>query len=76
MQKRLRIFTHESIVHSQVATIQKILGKEITFDIIINSKGARSNIQFMVSSEEMDQLLRHLGYQIFIQTDNHWVPHF
>jgi hypothetical protein len=67
MARRIKVFTHEVIVHSQVTNLEKILERRIDYEITLNTKGARSNIQFEVSETEVDLIKSKFGYAIMTQ---------
>ena len=75
-ERLLRIFTHESIVHTQIASIEKLLERKIEFSITINTKNEKSNIQFSVSENELLELANKLGQTIFFKSNESWMPYF
>jgi hypothetical protein len=74
MKQRIKIYTHEAIVHSQVNAIEKIVSHEVEFDITLNTRGARSSIQFSAEQNEIELIKNNLGYTILIQNESGWYP--
>jgi hypothetical protein len=74
--QRLRVFTHENIVHTQTALIEKLLKREVSFVVNLNSAEDRPNIQFSASKSELQILCNTLGHTIFVKSDTKWRPYF
>ena len=55
MSEVIKVYTHESVIHSQMSAIEKVLDRSVNFEITLNTKNARSNIQFEASEDEMTQ---------------------
>lgn len=70
--ENIRIFTHESIIHSQMQSIEKLLDHRVNFAVTLNSKGVRSKIEFLVTEAEIRILNDELGYKIYRQADGQW----
>jgi hypothetical protein len=75
MITRIRLFTHESIVHSQVIKIETMLGREVPFEIMLNQLQANSTIEFAASDREITLLKNDLGYSVFVFDGTRWLPH-
>lgn len=64
--RRVKLFTHEVIVHSQLTALESILNRCIHYEISLNSKGTRSNIQFDADEKEIGLIKGNLGYTVMI----------
>jgi hypothetical protein len=64
MDLQATIPTHESIVHAQVLSIEKLLQREIQYQIMLNVQGTRSQIKFLLSENEAQLIRDNLGYKI------------
>ena len=73
MDYNVKIMTHESIVHSQLNSIESLLERPVSFAVTLNVKGVRSHLKFIASSEEIEKVKASLGYKIYIQRDKEWV---
>jgi hypothetical protein len=61
------ILTHEMIVHSQIASIEKLLQREITYKLTLNVHGVPSSIQFPLKRFELELIKDQLGYKLLVQ---------
>jgi hypothetical protein len=68
-----KIMTHESIVHGQIMSLEKLLDRQLSFQLTLNVKGIRSNIEFKASQEEIQRVKQDLGYRVFIKLQDSWV---
>jgi len=73
MEVRIRLQTHEVIIHSQIASIEAALERPVVFDITLNQKQAKSTIEFTVSEKEMATLKHNLGLNIFVLSNGQWI---
>ncbi len=74
MGHRIKIFTHESIIHGQVNAIEKIVNRDVQFDITLNLRGDRSNIQFSADEKEIELIKANLGYALLLKNESGWCP--
>jgi hypothetical protein len=74
MEELVKLFTHETIVHSQIASIEKVLDRRVDFQITINAKETRSNIQFNATRDEMELIKTQLGYNLLVRNEAGWLP--
>jgi len=58
------LHTHESIVHAQIHAIEKLLARDIIYQITLNVQGTRSHIRFPLSNTEAKLIQSNLGYKI------------
>lgn len=70
---KVKLFTHEAIVHAQTLSIEKLLNRKVEFDISLNVKGVRSNIQFTVNEAEITQIKKNLGYTVYTLNADQWI---
>jgi ribosomal protein S6 len=63
MNLRATISTHESVIHAQIAAIEKLLKRELNYQIVLNVKGVHSHIEFDANEEELDLIQNDLGYK-------------
>jgi hypothetical protein len=75
MAQRIKLFTHEAIIHSQVCALEKTLSREIDYELLLNSRESRSHIQFDADEKEIMLIKGNLGYTVMIQDGTHWLPH-
>lgn len=75
MSVRIRLYTHEVIVHSQIAAIEKSLNRAVNCEINLNSKKVRSTIEFDAEEKEISALKHELGYNVMVFDGNTWLPH-
>lgn len=73
MEFEVKIMTHETIVHTQLNSIEKLLNRDIDYKANLNTKGIRSSISFKASQLEIDLVKNDLGYKIFIKNNDHWI---
>ena len=64
--RRVKLFTHEVIVHSQLTALEKILNRCLHYEISLNIKGIRSNIQFDADDKEIKLIKGNLGYSVIV----------
>jgi hypothetical protein len=69
----IRIMTHESIVHSQITSLERLLNREIDFALTLNIRGVKSSIEFSATEDEIHRVKADLGYRIFMSENNNWV---
>jgi hypothetical protein len=75
MPTKIRLHTHEAIIHSQMALIETGLKRPVEFQVILNQKEVRSTIEFEVSDKELSTLKYEMGCNIFIFDGERWLPH-
>ena len=75
MEQFIKIFTHESTVHTQIEVIQETLKREVKCEITINVKDKHSCIQFTADENELENLKNSLGNIVLVRTGKHWVPY-
>jgi hypothetical protein len=75
MATRIRLYTHEVIIHSQIASIEKILDRVVEFEVTLNQKQLKSTIEFAAEDTEISKLKNDLGYNIFVFDGVRWLPH-
>lgn len=71
---RVKLFTHDTIVHSQLSSIENTVGRVVNFQITLNQQDARSNIQFDASEDEVKKIKSELNYNILTLEGKHWLP--
>jgi hypothetical protein len=54
MNKKVKIFTNESIGHSQIGTLEKILSCRVECEIAMDVRDISPNIQFDASDPEIE----------------------
>jgi hypothetical protein len=64
MDIAVKIMTHESIVHTQILSIEKLLNRNITYDVTLNTRGVKSYLSFLATPEEVELVKADLGYRI------------
>jgi hypothetical protein len=67
--RRVKLFTHEVIVHSQLTALENILNRCIHYEISLNGKDIRSNIQFDANEKEINLIKAHLSYNVMVIDD-------
>lgn len=72
---RVKVFTHEAIVHSQLLALERVLARVIPYEIALSTKGIRSNIQFFADEDEIRRIKSNLGYTVMILDGTQWLPH-
>lgn len=72
MSLNIKIMTHESIVHSQLNSIERILNRQVDFKLTLNIKGIKSNIEFVATPDEVEKVKRDLGYTVFTLVGKEW----
>jgi hypothetical protein len=75
MNRKIKLFTHEVIVHTQIAAIEKVLNRSIDCAISLNNRETRSSIQFEATEQEIEQIKGDLGYTIMVLNGTTWLPH-
>jgi hypothetical protein len=75
MALRIRLNTHETIVHSQLQAIEKALSRTVVFEITLNQKGIKSNIEFEAEEKEISVVKNDLGYNVMVFDGERWLPH-
>jgi hypothetical protein len=73
MKVQVKIFTHEVIVHSQIAMIEKVLERNIEFAVSLNQKEDRSNIRFDAEVKEITTIKNSLGYNVMVLEGQRWI---
>ena len=73
MEINIKILTHESIIHTQLTSIEKLLNRQVQYQLKLNVKGTKSNIEFKASPEELRKMTSHLGYPVYILRDDEWI---
>lgn len=73
MDQNIKIITHESIIHSQIQSIERVLARPVSYEVILNVRGVKSHIQFNASPEEIERVKADLGYRVYVKKDNEWV---
>jgi hypothetical protein len=68
----VKIMTHESIIHSQLSSLERILNREINCQLTLNVKGIKSNFEFPATEEEIEKVKSDLGYHIYVFTNGEW----
>jgi hypothetical protein len=74
LDKRVKIFTNEMIVHSQINAIEKILGRHIGCEITINVRDVASCIQFDATEKEINLIRSESEYNLMIRQGGYWLP--
>ena len=74
MDLSVKLFTHESVIHEQIDSLEKHLQREIDFSISLNVDGIRSHIRFSATDAEARLIREVLGYTVYIKKGNQWVP--
>jgi hypothetical protein len=64
MELEATILTHEMIVHSQIASIEKLLKREIAYQLTLNVYGEPSHIRFPLLLNELELIKENLGYKL------------
>ena len=74
MMHQVKIFTHESIVHYQVDSINKLLHYERPLEITLNVKARKSNICFLATLEEVQSIRNDLQLKVYVKNtfDDGW----
>jgi hypothetical protein len=72
--RKIKLFTHEAIVHSQLLAIETTLDRRVDYEISLNKKTTRSHIQFDASDKEIASIKANLGYTVMIEENNQWLP--
>lgn len=75
MDTLIRLYTHELIIHTQLASIEQVLKRTISFAITLNQRQSKSNIEFSVSETEIGTLKQDLGLNVQIFNGTRWLPH-
>jgi hypothetical protein len=75
MKQKVKLFTHEVIIHAQIAALEKVLNRSVDCTIALNNRGSRSNIQFEANEKEIEQIKGDLGYTIMVLDQNRWMPY-
>jgi hypothetical protein len=73
MDYTIRIMTHESIIHSQIVSIERLLEREINCQPTLNAKGVKSNIEFRASTDEIEKVRTDLGYRVLVEKNGQWL---
>jgi hypothetical protein len=73
MSQRIRIYTHEVIIHAQMHAIEKVLNRTINYTLTLNTATTRSNIEFDAEMTEIESIKSNLGYPVMIQQGNNWL---
>jgi hypothetical protein len=63
---RVRVLTHEVIINSQLASIQKTLNRQVQSEIVLDPRQTKSTIEFAVTDIEIGILKNDLGYNVFV----------
>jgi hypothetical protein len=71
---RLKLFTNESMVHSQVSTLEHLLGRRIECEIIMNVKNASSSIQFDANDGEIQTIRSGSNFNLLKRQGGYWIP--
>jgi hypothetical protein len=71
----VKIFTHEAIVHSQIAAVERVLKREVDMKITLNVKESRSSIEFTADEKEIVTIKNDLGYVVMVYDGSVWLPH-
>ena len=71
---RVKLFTNDNLIHDQTRSLEKLLDRNIEFEIELNVQPARQNIQFMVSENELQKIKSTLDYNILHLSGGHWLP--
>ena len=71
---RVKLYTNETIVHTQTNSIQDLLQRVLNFDIELNTRKPNPNIQFMVSEVELTRIHSELGMNVLHLQGGHWLP--
>lgn len=74
MANKIKIFTHEAIVHTQITALEKTLNRQIEFEINLNLNKVRSNLSFEATEEEINLIRHNLGYTVMIRKGGYWLP--
>jgi CheY-like chemotaxis protein len=72
---RIRIATHEVIVHTQIESIERGLKRPISFDITLNKHRKKSNLEFDATEKEISVLRYDLLLNVFCFDGVRWTPH-
>jgi hypothetical protein len=75
MNVRIKLYTHEVIIHSQINAIEKALNRQIGANITLNQKEQKSNIEFEVSEKELITIKHDLGFNVMVYDGDRWLPH-
>jgi hypothetical protein len=75
MNVRIKLYTHEVIIHSQINAIEKALNRQIEANITLNQKEQKSNIEFEVSEKELTTIKHDLGFNVMVYDGDRWLPH-
>lgn len=73
MELQIKIMTHESIIHSQIQSIERVLARPVSYGVILNVRGVKSHIHFQATPEEIELVKADLGYRVYVKKDNEWV---
>jgi hypothetical protein len=74
MNQKIKLYTHEVIVHSQISALEKTLNRSIEYKLSLNSRTERSYLQFEADTKEIEKIKSELGYTVSILDGNHWIP--
>ena len=75
MIQKIKLFTHERIIHAQVVNLEKILNRSIDCTILLNNRESGSSIQFDANDQEIEQIKMDLGCTIMVLTGKIWMPY-
>jgi hypothetical protein len=73
MEINIKILTHESIIHTQITSIEKLLNRQVAYQLKLNVKGTKSNIEFKASQDEVERMTSYLGYPVYVLRDDEWI---
>jgi hypothetical protein len=71
---RLKIITSETIIHSQLRSLEGILGREVEVNVVLNKRRSGSIIEFEVAETEVQVLKDRLGYTLLMKNEAGWIP--
>jgi hypothetical protein len=71
---RIKLFTHEAIVHTQINTLERILDRKIEFEIVLNTKGLRSSLELSATQHEIEMIRSGTSYTILVRSNDAWMP--
>lgn len=71
---KYKIITHESIVHSQVFALYRLLNRQIDYKITLNRQKLSSVIEFDADESEETLLKDELGFTVLKKDAAGWAP--
>ncbi|HEY0652707.1 MAG TPA: response regulator [Chryseosolibacter sp.] len=74
INQRAKLYTNESLIHDQTASIENLLNRAMDFEISLNEP-MRQHIQFLASEKELASIKSELGYNLQLLKGGHWLPH-